>query len=119
MQMIKAELVLWVAGFVLLSLIVNAPLLPWIMHITKLNIGTLNTTSCAIFDDINLGNSTPCHAHHQIQHRCIRYCVMWWSWSLHNHAWVMILLCEPLDCSHGKVTPHAIFDETRKIPQCW
>ncbi len=39
MQMIKAELVLWVAGFVLLSLIVNAPMLPWIMRITRLNIG--------------------------------------------------------------------------------
>ena len=38
--MIKAELVLWVAGFVLLSLIVNAPMLPWLLHILHLNIGT-------------------------------------------------------------------------------
>lgn len=38
-QMIKAELVLWVAGFVLLSLIINAPMLPWIMRITRLNTG--------------------------------------------------------------------------------
>ena len=37
--MIKAELVLWVAGFVLLSLILNAPLLPWVMRLTKLNVG--------------------------------------------------------------------------------
>ena len=37
--MIKAELVLWVAGFVLLSLIINAPKLPWIMRITRLNTG--------------------------------------------------------------------------------
>ncbi|KAL0021928.1 hypothetical protein WJX79_007439 [Trebouxia sp. C0005] len=36
-RMIKAELVLWVAGFVLLSLIINAPMLPWIMRITSLN----------------------------------------------------------------------------------
>ncbi|KAL0054880.1 hypothetical protein WJX82_003714 [Trebouxia sp. C0006] len=36
-RMIKAELVLWVAGFVLLSLIINAPMLPWIMRITRLN----------------------------------------------------------------------------------
>ena len=39
MQMIKAELVLWVAGFVLLSLIVNAPMLPWLLRILRLNIG--------------------------------------------------------------------------------
>lgn len=38
-QMIKAELVLWVAGFVLLSLIINAPLLPWVLRLTKLNVG--------------------------------------------------------------------------------
>ena len=41
MQMIKAELVLWVAGFVLLSLIVNAPMLPWLLNILRLNIGKL------------------------------------------------------------------------------
>lgn len=39
MQMIKAELVLWVAGFVLLSLIVNAPMLPWLLRMLHLNIG--------------------------------------------------------------------------------
>lgn len=41
MQMIKAELVLWVAGFVLLSLIVNAPMLPWLLRILRLNVGKL------------------------------------------------------------------------------
>ena len=47
MQMIKAELVLWVAGFVLLSLIVNAPMLPWLLRILRLNIGTLLVLAAA------------------------------------------------------------------------
>ncbi|CAL5219904.1 g1831 [Coccomyxa viridis] len=34
---IKAEIVMWTAGFVLLTLIVNAPLLPWVLRITGLS----------------------------------------------------------------------------------
>lgn len=47
MQMIKAELVLWVAGFVLLSLIVNAPMLPWLLKVLRLNIGKLPALAAA------------------------------------------------------------------------
>ena len=47
MQMIKAELVLWVAGFVLLSLIVNAPMLPWLLRILRLNVGKLLALAAA------------------------------------------------------------------------
>lgn len=39
MQRIKAEIVMWTAGFVLLTLIVNAPLLPWVLRITGLSKG--------------------------------------------------------------------------------
>ena len=43
MQVVKAEMVLWTAGFVLLTLIINAPLLPFILKLTGLNTGT---TAC-------------------------------------------------------------------------
>ena len=39
LQRIKAEIVMWTAGFVLLTLIVNAPLLPWVLRITGLSKG--------------------------------------------------------------------------------
>ena len=32
---------MWTAGFVLLTLIVNAPLLPWVLRITGLSKGVL------------------------------------------------------------------------------
>ena len=38
-QVVKAEMVLWTAGFVLLTLIINAPLLPWVLRVTGLNKG--------------------------------------------------------------------------------
>ena len=38
-QEIKAEIVLWTAGFVLLTLIINASMLPWLLRITRLNKG--------------------------------------------------------------------------------
>ena len=41
MQVVKAEMVLWTAGFVLLTLIINAPLLPFILKLTGLNTGTI------------------------------------------------------------------------------
>ena len=34
-------MVLWTAGFVLLTLIINAPLLPWVLRVTGLNKGML------------------------------------------------------------------------------
>ena len=40
-QEIKAEIILWTAGFVLLTLIINASLLPWLLRVTKLNAGAL------------------------------------------------------------------------------
>ena len=39
MQVVKAEMVLWTAGFVLLTLVINAPLLPYILRLTGLNKG--------------------------------------------------------------------------------
>ena len=39
-QVVKAEMVLWTAGFVLLTLVINAPLLPWVLRVTGLNKGT-------------------------------------------------------------------------------
>ena len=39
LQRIKAEIVMWTAGFVLLTLIVNAPLLPWVLRVTGLSKG--------------------------------------------------------------------------------
>ena len=41
LQVVKAEMVLWTAGFVLLTLIINAPLLPWVLRVTGLNKGLL------------------------------------------------------------------------------
>ena len=38
-QVVKAEMVLWTAGFVLLTLVINAPLLPWVLRVTGLNKG--------------------------------------------------------------------------------
>ena len=38
-QVVKAEMVLWTAGFVLLTLVINAPLLPWVLRATGLNKG--------------------------------------------------------------------------------
>ena len=32
-------MVLWTAGFVLLTLVINAPLLPWVLRVTGLNKG--------------------------------------------------------------------------------
>ena len=40
LQVVKAEMVLWTAGFVLLTLVINAPLLPWVLRVTGLNKGT-------------------------------------------------------------------------------
>lgn len=40
MQVVKAEMVLWTAGFVLLTLVINAPLLPMVLRLTGLNKGT-------------------------------------------------------------------------------
>ena len=38
-------MVLWTAGFVLLTLIINAPLLPWVLRVTGLNKGLLCLTA--------------------------------------------------------------------------
>ncbi len=38
-QRITAEIVLWTAGFVLLTLIVNAPLLPLVLRVSGLSKG--------------------------------------------------------------------------------
>ena len=38
-QIIKAEMVLWTAGFVLLTLVINAPLLPYVLRWTGLSKG--------------------------------------------------------------------------------
>lgn len=35
--MVKSELVFWTAGFVLLTLLINAPLLPWVLRVTGLS----------------------------------------------------------------------------------
>lgn len=35
-QTVKSEIVFWTAGFVLLTLLVNAPLLPWVLKVTGL-----------------------------------------------------------------------------------
>ncbi|KAI8472713.1 MAG: Sodium/hydrogen exchanger family-domain-containing protein [Monoraphidium minutum] len=35
-QVVKSELVFWTAGFVLLTLVINAPLLPWVLRVTGL-----------------------------------------------------------------------------------
>lgn len=42
MQVVKAEMVLWTAGFVLLTLVINAPLLPMVLRLTGLNKGTVS-----------------------------------------------------------------------------
>lgn len=36
MQRIKAEIVLWTAGFVLMTLVINAPLLPFFLRVSGL-----------------------------------------------------------------------------------
>ena len=51
LQEIKAEIILWTAGFVLMTLVINASMLPWLLRVTKLNAGgprlcTLSGTSC-------------------------------------------------------------------------
>lgn len=38
-QIIKAEIVLWTAGFVLLTLVINAPMLPYVLRWTGLSKG--------------------------------------------------------------------------------
>lgn len=38
-------MVLWTAGFVLLTLVINAPLLPMVLRLTGLNKGTVPTLS--------------------------------------------------------------------------
>jgi hypothetical protein len=40
-QIIKAEIVLWTAGFVLLTLVINAPMLPYVLRWTGLSKGAL------------------------------------------------------------------------------
>lgn len=42
MQVVKAEMVLWTAGFVLLTLVINAPLLPMVLRLTGLNKGKVS-----------------------------------------------------------------------------
>lgn len=42
MQVVKAEMVLWTAGFVLLTLVINAPLLPMVLRLTGLNKGLVS-----------------------------------------------------------------------------
>lgn len=39
LQEIKAEIVLWTAGFVLMTLIINASILPWLLRVTGLTKG--------------------------------------------------------------------------------
>ncbi len=41
-QIIKAEIVLWTAGFVLLTLVINAPMLPYVLRWTGLSKGVLS-----------------------------------------------------------------------------
>jgi NhaP-type Na+/H+ or K+/H+ antiporter len=36
-QIVKAQIVFWTAGFVLLTLLLNAPMLPWVLNATRLN----------------------------------------------------------------------------------
>ena len=45
MQVVKAEMVLWTAGFVLLTLVINAPLLPMVLRLTGLNKGVVSMHS--------------------------------------------------------------------------
>lgn len=43
-------MVLWTAGFVLLTLIINAPLLPWVLRVTGLNKGVLYSSTHHMHD---------------------------------------------------------------------
>ncbi len=54
MQVVKAEMVLWTAGFVLLTLVINAPLLPMVLRLTGLNKGTVSIPFCDSFERLNL-----------------------------------------------------------------
>lgn len=51
MQLIKAELVLWTAGFVLMTLIINVPLLPLILRKTGLTKGALPLNSTTFWSE--------------------------------------------------------------------
>ena len=51
-QIIKAEMVLWTAGFVLLTLVINAPLLPYVLRWTGLSKG-----ACCAPDPAEKGHS--------------------------------------------------------------
>ena len=37
-QVVKSQVVFWTAGFVLLTLLINAPLLPWVLRVTRLSV---------------------------------------------------------------------------------
>ncbi len=45
-QVIVAEVVTWTAGFVFLTLVINASILPWVLSVTGLNAGAPCACSC-------------------------------------------------------------------------
>ena len=54
MQVVKAEMVLWTAGFVLLTLVINAPLLPMVLRLTGLNKGNVSMLFSNNFERLTL-----------------------------------------------------------------
>ncbi len=54
MQVVKAEMVLWTAGFVLLTLVINAPLLPMVLRLTGLNKGNVSMLFSNSFERLSL-----------------------------------------------------------------
>lgn len=59
MQKIKAEIVLWTAGFVLLTLVINAPLLPLFLRVSGLANGEIQlilhtySSGCDVMSVVN------------------------------------------------------------------
>ena len=58
LQRIKAEIVMWTAGFVLLTLIVNAPLLPWVLRVTGLSKGVILCPCSSSAPDMHSASDT-------------------------------------------------------------
>ena len=122
----KAEMVLWTAGFVLLTLVINAPLLPWVLRVTGLNKGShtfaflvSHPLHCTALPCTALHCSAlPCTALHcsalrdTSQHTQLflcMHCLRCWQ-CMNPTATGMSLLCADYDCPYISAICKAIWN---------
>jgi hypothetical protein len=84
-QVVKAMMVFWTAGFVLLTLLINAPLLPTVLRLTglsKVSFMQNSQTQCHNMSYHITACHNICYYHHQNTHRKFSSALQTWSDSI-------------------------------------